>query len=417
MNFNKLCAALVLAAAFCTEAKVVTVETSGFGASPDEARINALRDAIMQVTGTELNVEAVSVLQSALHSETENGVGTQTVAVDKASQQSIIENTKGYVEGFRVLSRNKNPDGTYEVMLSVDIDKYDVKGVTDERRSIAVQGIGVEGACRCFGKSLPAARVASGLEEALRTDLVGTRKFAVLKRGDAGVVLEREALRDENVHARERNRLGLGRGADYVISGTIKNFSVEESKRTVKLTGDVLTSRSAMLTAQLDLSFVATDQVKFSKTVTVRLSDKEIGGRNCEEVLALASSRAARVMVHDATRDIYPPMIVSVTGGRFMVNYGNEDLKKGDTFVVNAMGEKIIDPYTKESLGREEVPVAKGRIVDTKPKYSVLELIEGDPALVKTGSVLRPAPEEKKPEPKAAPSKKASLKAKMDEIW
>ena len=35
-------------------------------------------------------------------------------------------------------------------------------------------------------------------------------------------------------------------------------------------------------------------------------------------------------------------------------------------------GEKIYDPYTKESLGRDEIRVGNAVVIDTKPKYSVL---------------------------------------------
>lgn len=100
---------------------------------------------------------------------------------------------------------------------------------------------------------------------------------------------------------------------------------------------------------------------------------------DCTAILGRLSQETARRLVEAATLDIYPPLIVKLNGGKkFTVNYGNEVLKNGDAYEVFNQGEKIYDPYTKESLGRDEIRVGNAVVIDTKPKYSVLELIEGD---------------------------------------
>ena len=53
------------------------------------------------------------------------------------------------------------------------------------------------------------------------------------------------------------------------------------------------------------------------------------------------------------------------------MNYGNEVLKNGDAYEVFNQGEKIYDPYTKESLGRDEIRVGNAVVIDAKPKYSI----------------------------------------------
>jgi hypothetical protein len=54
---------------------------------------------------------------------------------------------------------------------------------------------------------------------------------------------------------------------------------------------------------------------------------------------------------------------------------------------VFAVGEELIDPDTKESLGREEVLVGKARITNVQPKLSTAELLEDTG--VDKGAVLR----------------------------
>ena len=59
----------------------------------------------------------------------------------------------------------------------------------------------------------------------------------------------------------------------------------------------------------------------------------------------------------------------------------------GDAFNVFALGEEMIDPDTKESLGREEVKVGKVKITQVNPKISTAQILE-DTGIDK-GAILR----------------------------
>jgi len=59
----------------------------------------------------------------------------------------------------------------------------------------------------------------------------------------------------------------------------------------------------------------------------------------------------------------------------------------GETFNAYALGEELIDPDTKESLGREEVKVGKVKITQVNPKTSIGEIL--DDTGIDKGAVLR----------------------------
>jgi hypothetical protein len=61
----------------------------------------------------------------------------------------------------------------------------------------------------------------------------------------------------------------------------------------------------------------------------------------------------------------------------------------GDVFNVFALCEELIDPDTKESLGREEVKVGSVKITQVNPKTSIATILE-DTGIDK-GAVLRKA--------------------------
>ena len=64
-------------------------------------------------------------------------------------------------------------------------------------------------------------------------------------------------------------------------------------------------------------------------------------------------------------------------------------LAAGDLFNVYALGEVLVDPDTKESLGREEVKVGKVKITQVGTKTSQAEILE-DTGIDK-GAVLHKA--------------------------
>ena len=63
----------------------------------------------------------------------------------------------------------------------------------------------------------------------------------------------------------------------------------------------------------------------------------------------------------------------------------------GDTFNAFALGQELIDPDTKESLGREEVKVGTVKITQVNPKTSMADIL--DDTGIDKGAILRKAPQ------------------------
>lgn len=56
---------------------------------------------------------------------------------------------------------------------------------------------------------------------------------------------------------------------------------------------------------------------------------------------------------------IFPLRVIQVTAGTSVViNQGGDTVKVGDVYLANMLGDMMIDPYTKEPLGRAENPVS-----------------------------------------------------------
>ena len=75
-----------------------------------------------------------------------------------------------------------------------------------------------------------------------------------------------------------------------------------------------------------------------------------------------------------------------------MINQGGDTLKVGQDFIANMVGEPVIDPYTKEPLGRAEIPIGTVRISRVDPKLSYGELVSGTLPEGDVEIILRPMP-------------------------
>jgi hypothetical protein len=87
---------------------------------------------------------------------------------------------------------------------------------------------------------------------------------------------------------------------------------------------------------------------------------------------------------------IFPPKVLTKRDTTVTINRGEGGgVAEGDIFNVFALGEEMIDPDTKESLGREEVKVGKVKISQVNPKTSQAQILE-DTGIDK-GAVLHKA--------------------------
>lgn len=399
---------LALAGTLCALpawASTITVESVGNGATREAARAEALKEAIMQVSGVTLDSETLQKISSVQQMTDAD----QRTGITATQDQTVRERIKGSVTGFRVLDEGRNPDGTVSMRLSVSIEKYDIPGVENRRRSIAVDGFSADKPGRCFGRPISESDMVRSVTGALQTAFVSSRKFAVLDRHSSAYGDEKAFIENGGTRIEEKAKLGLTRGADYIVTGTVKNVSVGETKRELKLSGGVQIDRWAKADFTMNVMMFATREVQLASNVSVKL-DGNLSGMNCAEILNRLSEKAASEMARKASISIYPPKVIALNGGKVSFNYGGDEIRIGETYNVYSEGEPIIDPYTKEPLGREETLIGQVKVAEVKQKYSVASWVGKPAQTIKIGDILRPAAPAK---PKPKPAKKKT----EDDEW
>ena len=346
-----------------------TVEGIGEGLSRSEAVNNALIEAISQLSGVYIKQEKFI-----------NDVSIESSKGDYSSYQynnKIKRITKGKADRYKILEVDEF-NGKYKARVTVTNSKtrkyYKTPGLNNKnRRSIVVvPGNFILDSFHILGESKSSIAVNIDLSQELLNKVTQTRKFNVLDRQENRAFFnEKRVIQSEDANKDEVLKLGKVLGSDYILLTSIKNLVIEKEQGS-KYVSTVNDSLNASVTVQFKIITTATRQVKFSNTRTYKF---EPNGNSSREVYYDILNKVSSRISTELIENIYPLKIVKMNLNEITINQGN--LKVGSKYEVFKLGKKIIDSYTKESLGRSEIKVGKAEIIRVLPKYSIGKIIEG----------------------------------------
>ena len=363
-----------------TEARVGyrTVEAVGHGATVEQAIDRALVSSITQVSGATIASRA----RSSLSAKTAVVGNKQTSQSTKTFQEAISKKTKGIVRSYEILSQAR-PKGSslYRVKLSVTVATYKKSGQL-KRLRMAVVPFRID-------KSIAGSRLAKRFEPVVRRGLENyltqTRRFAMLDRS----FLEEQGkeltfLATAGVPQEEMARIGNRAGTDYIVTGVVEKAYSYNKKFTMRTTGQVIKTPQVGARITYRILDVASTQVKFASTDKIHRESGSMEG---------VADRLAAIVGQKILNAIFPVYVLSVDGDQLTLGQGGGTIRKGAVYSLVKLGEEIIDPYTRESLGQSEKNVGSVQIVDTQSNLStakVLKLSIGLDALMRHDFIVRP---------------------------
>jgi curli biogenesis system outer membrane secretion channel CsgG len=248
-------------------------------------------------------------------------------------------------------------------------------------------------------KKLEMGRIIESLDSQLIDRINATRKFDVLGRSDlSDVIKEQDLGASGNVDAKTAAKAGKLTGAKYLLVTTVDDYQDYAEKATFEGTGRSATKRVFRLSVVgkvydsstgklLESANFQTGNDGFKQIQEERNYSVKDGELSDEMMVAVAHDLAQKIANHIADV-IFPAKVLLKRDKEITINRGEGGgVAVGDTFNVFALGEELIDPDTKESLGREEAKVGKVKITQVNPKTSVGEILE-DTGIDK-GAILR----------------------------
>ena len=378
-------AALTIAGLVCAissvSAQIVMREVvaTGNGGDPSKATIDAIENAISQVGGMR-----ISTATSLSMSEVTKG-GTTTI--EENFKQNIEKMTRGVIKSYTVLESGTSPGtGRSFVKIKALIPSYKPSEQL-KRMKLAVMPVVVTGPSQ--GRS-EAMDFAESVSAALEAYLTQTRKFAMIdRRFTEKSNRELAGVNSRNAPIEETVKVGVRVGADFIVLAALKSFSPQQQQQQ-RVTGRVVTRSVVPVGIDVRVIDIATGQIKFAQTYnnpgrlpfSVSLSQYAADiGADLGQVIGTA---------------IYPIAVVSGTESEVTLNQGGDTVQVGRIYRLVTLGQNLVDPYTRESLGQEEREIARAEITSVTDRTATAKVVSGRvPQPIKSGGVLaRVLPEE-----------------------
>jgi curli biogenesis system outer membrane secretion channel CsgG len=248
-------------------------------------------------------------------------------------------------------------------------------------------------------KKLEMGRIIESLDSQLIDRINATRKFDVVGRSDLNDVLKEQELgASGNVDAKTAAQAGKLTGAKYLLVTTVDDYQDYVEKATFEGTGRAATKRVFRLSVVGKVYDASTgkllESVNFQtgndafKQIQEERSYTVKDGELSDEMMVAVSRDMAQKIANRIADVIFPAKVLLKRDKEVTINRGEGGgVAVGDTFNVYALGEELIDPDTKESLGREEAKVGRVKITQVNPKTSTAEIL--DDTGIDKGALLR----------------------------
>jgi len=120
----------------------------------------------------------------------------------------------------------------------------------------------------------------------------------------------------------------------------------------------------------------------------------------------------------------YPFIVEKIEGENIVIGVGGDIIQVGQRYRLIQYGKKIVDSYTKESLGRKENIIGMVEITEVTPKMSYGKIINTNKENLESefkpkSFIIRSLPEsaQKKNLQKKADEKRKEIAEEFDEDW
>ncbi|MEX0503566.1 hypothetical protein AB3X55_08220 [Alphaproteobacteria bacterium LSUCC0719] len=338
--------------------EIVTVQSQGLGISQRDAVLDGVREAVSMVNGMAIASQtALAEMTTEVTTETDS-----SFLASSAFMEQISTATSGIVESYNILSSGTDAGtGLVTVNLSVQVARYQTSKQLDRLR-MALSGILIDNDVQ---DRAAAAEFAEDLQDGVIDYLTQTRRFAMIDRQlMAETQAELNYVATANVPTRELARLGNRVGTDYLVVIELRDLVTTVTERQMATTNRV--RRKTVLTSEVGVRIidVATSQIKFSGTV-------DTSATTDYRDLARSAARAIGRYVQNA---IYPIRIVAIDGNVLTLGQGGKTIDQGERYSLIRLGERMYDPYSKESLGYKETTVGTVVITTVRAKQSKAEI-------------------------------------------
>ena len=185
----------------------------------------------------------------------------------------------------------------------------------------------------------------------------------------------------------EKEKLNQKIDADFILTGDILNLNITKNKTSYY--GEGFTTLNVSATVAYRMVELATMEVKWSNVVTIEVPTNianqyaNADDANYMQLLRYLGKQLGKTISDQVIGAIYPLQVLKVDDGEIYFNQGGTRIIKGSVYEVRQDGRVILDPTTGQHIVLDSKILAKVRIIDVMPKYSIGIVIDGSAYLTK----------------------------------
>lgn len=231
-----------------------------------------------------------------------------------------------------------------------------------------------------------------GLSQAVVAQFTQSRKFRIASRDKTDSKAYQKEINEilNSDSQNKRKKLNKKIGADFILTGNI--LSVNSHQKKTSYYGEDFTTWNVSATVAYRVLELATMEVKWSNVVKVNVPANianEAMQSSDGQFSAVASYLEQQVgsrIADEVIGAIYPLQVLKVIDGEIYFNQGGSRVKKGSVYEVRQSGGTTIDEATGQHIVLDAKVLAKIRITDVMPKYSIGIVVDGSLSKIQKGA-------------------------------
>ena len=325
------------------EIKFKEVVVTGVGQSLEEATNNAFAEAISMVNGK--NVQTKTIIKvlsgeplpkkSESQGENANFFAKILVQLTDSSKEKeekpekkdekkpeysqsyikeLIDETKGGIKSYEILKKTKDKKGWHQVKIKAEVAFFELPKEAMRTR-IAVFPF------RLYEVQSDKERFQRLLDQNINDYLVQTKKFTMLDRTFIEeVAKEQKTILDGKTPAIEMAKIGNEISADFILVGSVEDFSIEEKVTKILSSDQEIKKNVASIYLSYRLLDVATKQINNSNTLELQIPIKE----SAKKADMKAISQVSTILGEEILFSVYPVLIEKISNGEIYLGQGGK---------------------------------------------------------------------------------------------
>jgi len=378
------------------------VSTQGVGATEEQALLEALKTAVMEVNGTTINIADLSLKENAeAHVQASDSDGNSGHADAYLQSQDFIhaisQQSGGVIDHFKI-TKVESPgllSKTYKVSIDAYINKFHAANASAKKLKVVVAPIRVSlPSYDVGGLQVSADKLSAEITQGITNALVQSGRFDVLSRSDdPAVAQELQLISSGQTDKQNLAKLNQTIPADVVLAGSIDSLAYIRHSQDLAISDRPLVSYDGHWAFSDKVINVTTSEVMGSSQISgdfpsVAPTTMPVSV-DSQGLLAAAEKKIVTDAVSQLIRQIYPITVVSVQGGTIVLSQGGSSLQVGKTYQLMKAGALIKDPQTGETIGHIKTPVGVVQIDRVDDKLSYGHLVSGSAAELTTDGSVR----------------------------